>query len=127
MSLIRVIRLLSLPKPLTLLIKTSLHRRTWGGGAYDRWRVTNQGVGEGKRLRTPGLKGHHARVSAGHENQEANRAATASHGELPRLPSKEGRDQQKAEGVEKGKHERRKDPYVPRDWNTRTHLKMVSP
>ncbi|GBO26692.1 hypothetical protein AVEN_40054-1 [Araneus ventricosus] len=26
-----------------------------------------------------------------HEKQEANRAATASHGELPRLPSREGR------------------------------------
>ncbi|GBN09343.1 hypothetical protein AVEN_156305-1 [Araneus ventricosus] len=25
-----------------------------------------------------------------HEKQEANRAATASHGELPRLPSREG-------------------------------------
>ncbi|GBN76310.1 hypothetical protein AVEN_226822-1 [Araneus ventricosus] len=29
-----------------------------------------------------------------HEKQEANRAATASHGELPRLPSREGRKKQ---------------------------------
>ncbi|GBM78696.1 hypothetical protein AVEN_239931-1 [Araneus ventricosus] len=30
-----------------------------------------------------------------HEKQEANRMATASHGELPRLPSREGRKKQK--------------------------------
>ncbi|GBM28939.1 hypothetical protein AVEN_265314-1 [Araneus ventricosus] len=30
-----------------------------------------------------------------HGKQEANRAATASHGELPRLPSREGRKKQK--------------------------------
>ncbi|GBN57717.1 hypothetical protein AVEN_151349-1 [Araneus ventricosus] len=30
-----------------------------------------------------------------HEKQEENRAATASHGELPRLPSREGRNRQK--------------------------------
>ncbi|GBO25148.1 hypothetical protein AVEN_77008-1 [Araneus ventricosus] len=30
-----------------------------------------------------------------HEKQEANRVATASHGELPRLPSREGRKKQK--------------------------------
>ncbi|GBO17913.1 hypothetical protein AVEN_54859-1 [Araneus ventricosus] len=30
-----------------------------------------------------------------HEKQEANRVATASHGELPRLPSREGRKRQK--------------------------------
>ncbi|GBN35006.1 hypothetical protein AVEN_183824-1 [Araneus ventricosus] len=30
-----------------------------------------------------------------HEKQKANRAATASHGELPRLPSREGRKKQK--------------------------------
>ncbi|GBM04981.1 hypothetical protein AVEN_60189-1 [Araneus ventricosus] len=30
-----------------------------------------------------------------HEKQKANRVATASHGELPRLPSREGRKKQK--------------------------------
>ncbi|GBO14583.1 hypothetical protein AVEN_267589-1 [Araneus ventricosus] len=30
-----------------------------------------------------------------HEKQEANRVATASHGELPRLPSREGRKRRK--------------------------------
>ncbi|GBM93401.1 hypothetical protein AVEN_151656-1 [Araneus ventricosus] len=30
-----------------------------------------------------------------HEKQEANRVAAASHGELPRLPSREGRKKQK--------------------------------
>ncbi|GBM41536.1 hypothetical protein AVEN_32337-1 [Araneus ventricosus] len=30
-----------------------------------------------------------------HEKQEANRVATASHGQLPRLPSREGRKKQK--------------------------------
>ncbi|GBN50024.1 hypothetical protein AVEN_95579-1 [Araneus ventricosus] len=34
-----------------------------------------------------------------HEKQEANRAATASHGDLPRLPSMEGR--KKTQGEEK--------------------------
>ncbi|GBN89263.1 hypothetical protein AVEN_271742-1 [Araneus ventricosus] len=29
----------------------------------------------------------------------------------------------KAEGIEEGKLERRKDPWEPRDWDTRTHLK----
>ncbi|GBL76422.1 hypothetical protein AVEN_53194-1 [Araneus ventricosus] len=33
-----------------------------------------------------------------HEKQEANTAATASHGELPRLPSREGRKKQKPKG-----------------------------
>ncbi|GBO43012.1 hypothetical protein AVEN_37558-1, partial [Araneus ventricosus] len=33
-----------------------------------------------------------------HEKQEANRAATASHGELPRLLSREGRKKQKHKG-----------------------------
>ncbi|KAF8789390.1 hypothetical protein HNY73_007330 [Argiope bruennichi] len=47
--------------------------------------------------------GRHARPTRGtlavHEKQEANRAATASHGELPRLPSRERkkRRQQKAQ------------------------------
>ncbi|GBM79041.1 hypothetical protein AVEN_264885-1 [Araneus ventricosus] len=36
-----------------------------------------------------------------HEKQEANRAATASHGELPRLPSRKGRKKQK---LKKGKN-----------------------
>ncbi|GBN03781.1 hypothetical protein AVEN_116891-1 [Araneus ventricosus] len=31
-----------------------------------------------------------------HEKQKANRVATASHGELPRLPSREGRKKQKS-------------------------------
>ncbi|GBO26062.1 hypothetical protein AVEN_224829-1 [Araneus ventricosus] len=41
--------------------------------------------------RTPNTWGY----IAVHEKQEANRAATASHGELPRLPSREGRKKQK--------------------------------
>ncbi|GBO39512.1 hypothetical protein AVEN_90542-1 [Araneus ventricosus] len=36
-----------------------------------------------------------------HEKQEANRAATASHGELPRLPSREGRNSKKLKGRQK--------------------------
>ncbi|GBM17938.1 hypothetical protein AVEN_111088-1 [Araneus ventricosus] len=36
-----------------------------------------------------------------HEKQEANRAATASHGELPRLPSREGRKKMKLKKEEK--------------------------
>ncbi|GBN25226.1 hypothetical protein AVEN_114268-1 [Araneus ventricosus] len=53
--------------------------------------------------------------------------ATASHGELTRLPSRDGIKQQKAEGKGKGKVEGSKDPWVPRDWDTRTHLKKLSP
>ncbi|GBN16491.1 hypothetical protein AVEN_165844-1 [Araneus ventricosus] len=37
-----------------------------------------------------------------HEKQEANRAATASHGELPRLPSREG--SKKAETQKEGQN-----------------------
>ncbi|GBN66842.1 hypothetical protein AVEN_79241-1 [Araneus ventricosus] len=37
-----------------------------------------------------------------HEKQKANRAATASHGELPRLPSREGR--KKVETQKEGKN-----------------------
>ncbi|GBN39676.1 hypothetical protein AVEN_257314-1 [Araneus ventricosus] len=36
-----------------------------------------------------------------HEKQEANRSATASHGELPRLPSRERRKKAKTQGKEK--------------------------
>ncbi|GBN02541.1 hypothetical protein AVEN_89509-1 [Araneus ventricosus] len=36
-----------------------------------------------------------------HEKREANRAATASHGELPRLPSREGMKRQKTQKEEK--------------------------
>ncbi|GBO30742.1 hypothetical protein AVEN_122268-1 [Araneus ventricosus] len=42
-----------------------------------------------------------------HEKQEANRSATASHGELPRLPSREGR--KKAKLKKEAKLERRAD------------------
>ncbi|GBN39660.1 hypothetical protein AVEN_114662-1 [Araneus ventricosus] len=66
-------------------------------------------------------------ILAFHEKQEANRVATASHGELPRLLSRDGRDQQKVQGVGEYKLEGRKDPWVPRDWDTRTHLKKLSP
>ncbi|GBL88849.1 hypothetical protein AVEN_158960-2 [Araneus ventricosus] len=71
--------------------------------------------------------GRHARPTRGvlavHEKQEANRMATASHEELPRLPSRDGKYQQKEKGVGEYKLEGRKDPWVPRDWDTRTHLK----
>ncbi|GBO21612.1 hypothetical protein AVEN_82025-1, partial [Araneus ventricosus] len=50
--------------------------------------------------------------------------ATASHRELPRLPSRDGRKQQKAEGKGEGKLEGSKEPWEPRDWDTRTHLEM---
>ncbi|GBM83102.1 hypothetical protein AVEN_73098-1 [Araneus ventricosus] len=75
--------------------------------------------------------GRHARPTRGvlatHEKQEANRVTTDSHGELPRLPSRDGRDQQKAEGKGEGKLEGSKDPWEPWDWDTRTHLKKMSP
>ncbi|GBN83552.1 hypothetical protein AVEN_153950-1 [Araneus ventricosus] len=45
-----------------------------------------------------------------HEKQEDNRAATASHEELPRLLSREGRKRQK---LKLGKNERRQDTRVP--------------
>ncbi|GBM87827.1 hypothetical protein AVEN_38495-1 [Araneus ventricosus] len=51
------------------------------------------------------MRGQHVGFSAVHDKQEPNRAATASHEELPRLPSRDGRDQQKTEGVEKDKME----------------------
>ncbi|GBM25890.1 hypothetical protein AVEN_2616-1, partial [Araneus ventricosus] len=58
---------------------------------------------------TTRLLGCHARQHMGflavHEKQEANRAATAYHGELPRLPSRDGRNQPKAEDVGKDKQE----------------------
>ncbi|GBM53624.1 hypothetical protein AVEN_105506-1 [Araneus ventricosus] len=73
------------------------------------------------------MHGQHVGFLAVHEKQEANRVATASHGELPRLPSRDGSKQQKAEGKGEGKLEGRKEPWVPRDWDTRTHLKKVSP
>ncbi|GBO36898.1 hypothetical protein AVEN_96254-1 [Araneus ventricosus] len=38
-----------------------------------------------------------------HEKHEANRAATASHGEPPRLPSREGKKRQKLKGRENSK------------------------
>ncbi|GBN76989.1 hypothetical protein AVEN_19534-1, partial [Araneus ventricosus] len=47
-----------------------------------------------------------------HEKQEANRAATASHGELPRQPSREGRKKVKLK--KEAKLERRADTRVPR-------------
>ncbi|GBM31731.1 hypothetical protein AVEN_45649-1 [Araneus ventricosus] len=65
--------------------------------------------------------------TAVHEKQEANRAATASHGELPRLPSRDRRDQKKAEGIEESKIEGSKDAWEPRDWDTRTYLEKASP
>ncbi|GBM55712.1 hypothetical protein AVEN_196609-1 [Araneus ventricosus] len=40
-----------------------------------------------------------------HEKQEANRAATASHGELPRLPSRDGRKKQKIKRKAKARKE----------------------
>ncbi|GBN58408.1 hypothetical protein AVEN_95903-1 [Araneus ventricosus] len=53
--------------------------------------------------------------SAVHEKQEANRAATASHGELPRLPSREGRKKSKAGGGGEVEFlKRRPDTRVPR-------------
>ncbi|GBN15711.1 hypothetical protein AVEN_13518-1 [Araneus ventricosus] len=53
--------------------------------------------------------------------------ATASHGELPRLPSRDGIKQRKAEGKGEGKLEGSKDPWEPRDWDIRTYLKKVNP
>ncbi|GBO43224.1 hypothetical protein AVEN_256059-1 [Araneus ventricosus] len=47
-----------------------------------------------------------------HEKLEANRVATASHGELPRLPSREGRKKVKLK--KEAKLERRADTRVPR-------------
>ncbi|GBL91504.1 hypothetical protein AVEN_253892-1 [Araneus ventricosus] len=47
---------------------------------------------------------------AAHEKHEANRAATASHGELPRLPSRDGMKRQK---LKRRKNERRQDTRVP--------------
>ncbi|GBO26958.1 hypothetical protein AVEN_69046-1, partial [Araneus ventricosus] len=47
-----------------------------------------------------------------HDKHEANRTATASHGELPRLPSREGRKKQKLK--REAKLERRSDTRVPR-------------
>ncbi|GBO42105.1 hypothetical protein AVEN_107157-1 [Araneus ventricosus] len=47
-----------------------------------------------------------------HEKHEANRAATASHGELPRLPSREGR--KKFQLKKEEKLESRADTGVPR-------------
>ncbi|GBM78118.1 hypothetical protein AVEN_17045-1 [Araneus ventricosus] len=47
-----------------------------------------------------------------HEKQEANRAATASHGEPPRLPTREGRKKQKLKREEK--LERKSDTREPR-------------
>ncbi|GBN12364.1 hypothetical protein AVEN_216560-1 [Araneus ventricosus] len=52
-----------------------------------------------------------------HEKQEANRAATASHGELPRLPSREGSKKQKLK--REAKRERRSDTRVPRGRDAR--------
>ncbi|GBM53658.1 hypothetical protein AVEN_101663-1 [Araneus ventricosus] len=79
-----------------------------------------------KRDREISKAGLPCRVNV-HEKQEANSAPTASDGELPRLPSRDGREQQKAEGEGEGKLEGSKDPWVPRDWDTRTHLKKLSP
>ncbi|GBN30029.1 hypothetical protein AVEN_175407-1 [Araneus ventricosus] len=51
-----------------------------------------------------------------HEKQEAKRAATASHGELPHLHSREGKKMaNKLKGREK--NERRQDTRVPRGRN----------
>ncbi|GBL78418.1 hypothetical protein AVEN_42923-1 [Araneus ventricosus] len=47
-----------------------------------------------------------------HEKQEANTAATASHGELPRLPWREGRKSRNSKGRQKP--EMRPDTRVPR-------------
>ncbi|GBN57416.1 hypothetical protein AVEN_67254-1 [Araneus ventricosus] len=86
------------------------------------FRIPAELIHQGQQCTTR-LMGRHARptrwFSAVHEKQEANRAETTSHGELRRLPSEDGKDQQKGEGVEKGKHQRRNDPWVPRDWDTR--------
>ncbi|GBN30047.1 hypothetical protein AVEN_175421-1 [Araneus ventricosus] len=75
--------------------------------------------------------GRHARPTRGvlavQEKQETNSVTTASHGELPRLPSRDGIKQRKAEGKGEGKLEGSKDPWEPRDWDTRTHLKQPEP
>ncbi|GBM62981.1 hypothetical protein AVEN_231609-1 [Araneus ventricosus] len=76
--------------------------------------------------------GRHARPTRGgillsmrSEKQEANRAATASHGELPRLPSREGRKTQKLKGEEK--LERRADTRVPRGREARHTWRRCAP
>ncbi|GBO33369.1 hypothetical protein AVEN_105345-1, partial [Araneus ventricosus] len=51
-------------------------------------------------------------MPSNHEKHEANRTATASHGELPRLPSREGRKKLKLK--KEAKLERRSDTRVPR-------------
>ncbi|GBL82855.1 hypothetical protein AVEN_106374-1 [Araneus ventricosus] len=51
-----------------------------------------------------------------HEKQEANRAATASHGELPRLPSREG---MKGKTKLEEKNGKRSDTRVPRGRESR--------
>ncbi|GBM72375.1 hypothetical protein AVEN_178051-1 [Araneus ventricosus] len=60
-----------------------------------------------------------------HEKQEANRAATASHGELPRLPSREGR--KKAKSQKGGKNGRRQDTRLPRGRGARHTWRRCAP
>ncbi|GBN47133.1 hypothetical protein AVEN_20071-1 [Araneus ventricosus] len=60
-----------------------------------------------------------------HEKQETNREATASHGELPRLPSREGRKTQKPKGEEN--LERRADTRVPRGREARHTWRRCAP
>ncbi|GBL67574.1 hypothetical protein AVEN_45209-1 [Araneus ventricosus] len=75
-------------------------------------------TGDRNSTRLMGRHGQHVGyLLAVHEKQEANRAATASHGELPRLPSREGIKRQKTQ--EEGKNERRQDTRVPRDRDSR--------
>ncbi|GBN53921.1 hypothetical protein AVEN_199485-1, partial [Araneus ventricosus] len=59
----------------------------------------------------------HVEFLAVHEMQEANRVATASHGELSRLLSRDGIKQQKAEDKGEDKLEGSKDPWEPRVWD----------
>ncbi|GBN55127.1 hypothetical protein AVEN_10526-1 [Araneus ventricosus] len=60
-----------------------------------------------------------------HEKQEANRAATASHGEPSRLPSREGRKKQKLKMKEK--LERRSDTREPRGREARHTWRRCAP
>ncbi|GBM98744.1 hypothetical protein AVEN_108072-1 [Araneus ventricosus] len=59
-----------------------------------------------------------------HEKQEANRAATASHGELPHLPS---RERKKAINSSGGKNGRRPDTRVPRGRESRHIYRRCAP
>ncbi|GBO35323.1 hypothetical protein AVEN_37327-1 [Araneus ventricosus] len=60
-----------------------------------------------------------------HEKQEANRVATSSHGELPRLFSREGRKKPKPKGRKNQK--RRLDTRVPRGRDARHTWRRCAP